>query len=261
MKIALVSLDQKWEDKEHNLLECERYLKIASESDVNMIIFPEMTLTGFSMDIGKNAENEADSGTIQAFQKLSLEYSISVVFGVVIKDGEYALNRAYITDKIGNIGGHYTKIHPFSFSGEDRSFSSGSALCSFELDNTTVGLTICYDLRFPELYSALAAKNDILVNIANWPAKRIDHWNTLLKARAIENQIFVIGVNRTGKDGNNLEYVESNNVFNANGECLKPIEEKENMKIYEIDRSWTQSFKNSFSTVQDRKTALYKSIL
>lgn len=261
MKIALVSLDQKWEDKEQNLLECERSLKTASKSDVDMIIFPEMTLTGFSMDIGKNGEDEADSETIRAFQKLSSEYKISVVFGVVIKDGEHALNRAYITDNAGNIGGHYTKIHPFSFSGEDRSFSNGSTLCSFELDKTVVGLTICYDLRFPELYSALAAKNDVLINIANWPAKRVDHWNTLLKARAIENQIFVIGVNRTGKDGNNLEYVESSNIFNANGECLKPIEDKENMKIFEIDRSWTQAFKNSFSTVQDRKTTLYKSIL
>lgn len=261
MKIALVSLDQKWEDKEQNLLECEKYLKMASDSGADIIIFPEMTLTGFSMDIGRNAEEEADSETVQAFQKLSSEYNISIVFGVVIKDGEYALNRAYITDKTGKTGGHYTKIHPFSFSGEDRSFSSGSTLCSFDLDQTSIGLTICYDLRFPELYSALAAKNDILINIANWPAKRVDHWNTLLKARAIENQLFVIGVNRIGKDGNNLEYVESSNVFNANGECLLPIEAKENMKIYDIDRSWTQAFKNSFSTVQDRKTALYKSIL
>lgn len=261
MKIALVSLNQIWEEKEKNLQVCEKYLQEASLSHTDMIIFPEMTLTGFSMNIDQNGEDETDSFTVKSFQELSLQYAISIVFGVVIKDGDRALNRVYITDKRGEILTHYTKIHPFSFSGENRYFLSGNTLSTFELKNHAFGLTICYDLRFPELYSALATNSDIVINIANWPAKRIDHWNTLLKARAIENQIFVIGVNRTGKDGNDLEYVESSHLFNANGECLEPIEEKENMKIFEIDKSWTHAFRDNFSTVQDRKTDLYKTIL
>lgn len=261
MKIALVSLDQIWEEKQQNLQVCKKYLTKASLSHADMIIFPEMTLTGFSMNIDQNGENETDSFTVQAFQALSLQYAISIVFGVVIKEGDSTSNRLYVTDKRGEILTHYSKIHPFSFSGESRYFSSGNSLSTFELKNHTFGLTICYDLRFPELYSALATNSDIVINIANWPAKRIDHWNTLLKARAIENQIFVIGVNRTGKDGNDLEYVESSHVFNANGDCLEPIEEKENMKIFDIDKSWTHAFRNNFSTVQDRKTDLYKTIL
>lgn len=261
MKIALVSLDQIWEEKEQNLHVCEKHLTKASLSHADMIIFPEMTLTGFSMNIDQNGENETDSFTIQTFQALSLQYAISIAFGVVIKEGDRALNRLYVTDKRGEILTHYSKIHPFSFSGENRYFSSGNSLSTFELKNHTFGLTICYDLRFPELYSALATNSDIVINIANWPAKRIDHWNTLLKARAIENQIFIIGVNRTGKDGNDLDYVESSHVFNAHGESLEPIEEEENMKIFDIDKSWTHAFRNNFSTVQDRKTDLYKTIL
>jgi len=261
MKIAVVSLKQLWEEKQQNLLSCEQYIQKASMAHADIIIFPEMTLTGFSMNTAQNGENETDSFTIQSFQALSLKYTISIIFGVVIKDGEKALNRAYITDKAGKILSFYSKIHPFSFSGEDRYFSSGDVLSTFEVENHTLGLSICYDLRFPELYGALAATCDIIINVANWPAKRIDHWNTLLKARAIENQIFVIGVNRTGQDGNNLDYVESSTIFNANGECLMPLEEKENMKIYDIDKASTKAFRETFSTVQDRKTDFYKNIL
>lgn len=261
MKIALVSLDQLWEEKQQNLQMCKKYLQDACASYVDMLIFPEMTLTGFSMHIAQNSEDEANSFTIQTFKNLSLEYAISIAFGVVIKKGDRASNRVYITDKKGEILNFYTKIHPFSFSGEDQYFLSGDTLTIVEMENHSIGLTICYDLRFPELYSSLSANSDIIINIANWPAKRIDHWNTLLKARAIENQVFVIGVNRTGQDGNNLEYVESSTIFNANGECLKPMDVKGNMKIYEVDKSWTKAFRETFSTIQDRKIDLYKSIV
>jgi predicted amidohydrolase len=123
-----------------------------------------------------------------------------------------------------------------------------------------LGLTICYDLRFPELYAGLAKESDVLINIANWPKKRVDHWDTLLKARAIENQIFVLGVNRIGIDGNNLEYQESSNVFNANGEKVEYNSFKD-MKIFKIDKNFTTDFKSKFNTTNDRKIKLYKDII
>jgi len=123
-----------------------------------------------------------------------------------------------------------------------------------------IGLTICYDLRFPELYSAYGKECDLIVNMANWPSKRVGHWNTLLKARAIENQLFIIGVNRTGNDGNNLDYVESSNLYNANGDKLNP-EIFENMKIYKLNENFTIELKNKFNTTNDRKIEFYKEII
>lgn len=259
MKLALVSLNQVWEDKKSNLELCEKYIQNASKKSVDLIIFPEMTLTGFSNNIKLISENSENSGTIKRFSNFAKEFNISVIFGVVIEDNKKALNRCLFIDNLGNVVSDYSKIHPFSFSGEDKYFNAGNKLSMVEFKNFKIGLTICYDLRFPELYSSLAKDCDLIINIANWPSKRVDHWNTLLKARAIENQIFMLGVNRTGIDGNGLEYVESSNIFNANGEKLE-FEKYEDMKIYDVDVKFTKDFKNKFNTVNDRKVEFYKEI-
>ncbi|WP_066163946.1 nitrilase-related carbon-nitrogen hydrolase [Aliarcobacter cryaerophilus] len=260
MKIALVSLNQIWEDKEANLNLCEQYIKKASSLNSNLIIFPEMTLTGFSNNISLTAEDFENSETINSFSILAKNFNIAVNFGVVIKDKDKALNKSILIDNFGNILAHYSKIHPFSFANEDKFFNSGDKLTVVEFKDFKIGLTICYDLRFPELYSSLATKCNLIVNIANWPSKRVEHWNTLLKARAIENQIFVAGINRVGIDGNGLEYIESSNIFNANGEELE-FERIDDMKIYKIDKNFTKEFKNKFNTTNDRKVDFYKEIL
>ena len=187
MNIALVSLNQLWEDKIGNLSQCKQYVKDARKKEVELIVFPEMTLTGFSSNIHSIAETENDSYTIKSFQKLSREYHISILFGVVIKDKDKALNKSFFINSEGRILSQYSKIHPFSFASEDKYYNLGSTLSTFIFNEHRIGLTICYDLRFLELYSALSKECDIIFNIANWPKKRVDHWNTLLKARAIEN--------------------------------------------------------------------------
>ncbi len=260
MKISLVSLNQVWEDKKSNLELCEKYIQNASKKSVDLIIFPEMTLTGFSNNISFIAENFENSETIKQFSNLAKEFNISVIFGVVIEDNKKALNKCLFIDNFGNVVSDYSKIHPFSFSKEDKYFNAGNKLSMVEFKNFKIGLTICYDLRFPELYSSLAKECDFIINIANWPSKRVEHWNTLLKARAIENQIFMVGVNRTGIDGNGLEYTESSNIFNANGEKLE-FEKYEGMKTYDININFTKEFKHKFNTVNDRKVEFYKEIL
>lgn len=260
MKIAIVSLNQAWEDKNKNIELCTNYIKIALAKKVDLIVFPEMTLSGFSNNISKTAEKEENSETIEKFSNLAKENSIAIVFGVVIEDKDKALNKLIMVDKDGQIIANYAKIHPFTFANEDKYFNSGDKLVVVNFEGMNIGLTICYDLRFPELYSSLGSRCDLIVNIANWPSKRIEHWNTLLKARAIENQIFIAGVNRIGIDGNGLEYVESSNVFNANGEPLL-FKEYEDMKIYEIGTNWTIEFKRKFNTTNDRKIEFYKEIL
>ncbi|MDN5067876.1 nitrilase-related carbon-nitrogen hydrolase [Aliarcobacter butzleri] len=260
MKICLVSLNQAWENKNLNLELCKKYILKASSENSDLMIFPEMTLTGFSNNISLIAEDFEKSETIKQFSNLGKEFNISIIFGLVIEDNEKALNKCLFIDNFGNVVSDYSKIHPFSFSGEDKYFNAGNKLSVVEFKNFKIGLTICYDLRFPELYSSLSKDCDLIINIANWPSKRVDHWNTILKARAIENQIFVAGVNRTGIDGNGLEYVESSNIFNANGEKLE-FEKYEDMKIYDVNINFTKELKNKFNTVIDRKIEFYKEVL
>jgi|SaaInl4_200m_RNA_FD_contig_61_237974_length_2399_multi_5_in_0_out_0_1 omega-amidase len=254
MKIVLVSLNQVWEDKTANLLNCEEYIKHASLNNAELIIFPEMTLTAFSVNTDVISENEENSFTIQSFQELAKKYNITIIFGVVIKEKIKSSNRLYFIDNLGTILDFYKKIHPFSFANEDRYYVGGENIKIVEFNNIKFGLSICYDLRFSNLYHEyLNLKTDCIINIANWPSKRIDHWNTLLKARAIENQQFIIGVNRIGIDGNNLEYCESSNIFNSNGDHVKSLFKYNDMNIYEIDKEFTDNFKERFNTVQDRK--------
>lgn len=256
MKIALVSLDQFWEDKQKNINACEAFISEASNAKSELIIFPEMTLTGFSMNIEKIGEIEEESFTINKFKSLSKAYNIAIIFGMVIKKGEKAENRLVFLSNNGDVLETYTKIHSFAFAQEDKFYSSGNQIKSTIFKEHRIGLTICYDLRFPDMYSALSTNCDIIVNIANWPAVRKSHWKALLKARAIENQLFIIGVNRIGVDGTGKSYDESTMVINANGEELS-AKSKQNMKIFLVDKKWTEDFKNNFNTTNDRKSKLY----
>lgn len=251
IKIALVSLNQAWKDKETNVKKCEKYIEIGAKNLADLVIFPEMTFTGFTNDTNL-AEFIDKSPILNEISNLTKMHSIAVICGFMQKQDDKFYNTAIFIDKNGNLIEKYAKIHLFSFAREDKYFEAGNKLSVVNFCNHRIGLSICYDLRFAKLYCAYQSKCDIIVNIANWPMQRIDHWNTLLKARAIENQLFMIGVNRTGIDANNLEYVESSNIFNANGEILnyKQIDE---MKIYTISKSWTIDFKAKFNTTNDIK--------
>jgi predicted amidohydrolase len=261
MHVALVSLNQIWENKAANFQACRSFVQRAKEQGTELVIFPEMTLTAFSMNTRDTAEESTTSGTVELFKQLANEFKIAILFGVVFSDGDKATNNAILVDAEGTIKGSYSKIHPFTFAGEDKVFNGGNETCIFKLGPMTIGLTICYDLRFPELYSALGGQCNLIVNIANWPARRVDHWNTLLKARAIENQLFIVGVNRTGTDGKGLEYVRSSQVFNSNGDLICPVISVDELDIFDINPELISKFKQSFSTTRDRKPAFYKSIL
>lgn len=261
MKIAIVSLDQVWEDKTANQLKCQNYIRQASKFDCDLIIFPEMTLTGFSMNTALIAEEPQQSPTADFFIQQAKAHKLAIAFGVVFKCCKKATNNLVVIDQLGSKLSSYAKIHPFSFSGENYYYSGGNQLVQCEIEGTTIGLTICYDLRFPEIFQALSKDCSIILNIANWPEKRIQHWNTLLEARAIENQSFIIGVNRTGVDGNNLNYVKSSSVFHPNGEKIEPSNSDLEMDIYDLNPLDVASARRSFPMKQDRNTIFYKSIL
>jgi len=261
MKIALVSLDQGWEDKIANELKCQDFIEKASALKADLIIFPEMTLTGFSMDTHFIKEKAEQSPSIEFFRRQAKHNNISIVFGIVLEKDDKATNNLIVVNSVGELLANYAKIHPFSFSGENNYYVGGDELVTCKIQDATVGLTICYDLRFPEIFQALSKSCDLIITIANWPDKRINHWISLLEARAIENQVFMVGVNRTGIDGNNLQYSKSSVVFDRAGERLKPINSYQDMDVYDIKVSDVQKIRLSFPVKQDRKTEFYKSIL
>ena len=261
MRISLVSLNQIWEDKEKNLTLIEEHFKFSSQQNVDLIIFPEMTFTGFSMNVKKILENKSGFIPLDEISKLSKKYGIGTIFGDVVKSNDEVFNASYFISKTGNEIGKYFKIHLFSYAKENKFFKSGRSLCQTSFMNFKIGLSICYDLRFPELYSSLSKDSDIIVNIANWPKERINHWKTLLKARAIENQVFIIGVNRTGTDGNSIQYTKSSYIVDPDGNFIKPVLSNKSSKVFEIHRNDLISFRKKFSPKKDRLPMFYKEIL
>jgi predicted amidohydrolase len=261
LKVALISLDQKWEDKAYNMQRCKEFTARAAECGVDLVIYPEMTLTGFTLNTEVSAENPEQSPSLLGFSALAKQNKIALVAGMVMSSADKAENTLVAFSCDGVEQARYVKIHPFSFAGEDRFFKPGNKLAKMKIREFTLGFSICYDLRFPELYSALAKDCDVLVNIANWPKRRVMHWRALLQARAIENQTFVIGVNRIGVDGNDLEYEHSTIIVNSNGELITPVLTEGEMDVYEISHQELLNFRHEFSTRQDRLPHLYRAII
>ena len=256
MRIATVSFNSIWEDRDANFLKFESIIN-SLRGKVEYVIFPEMTFSGFSVNNIYLAEEINDSYLIDQIIKLAKDNRINVMFGLMTKRENERYNSCVCINIHGEIDCIYNKIHLFSFSGEDAVITPGRHPRSIDWKGRW-GLSVCYDLRFPELYQQLSKNNLILVNIANWPKTRISHWKTLLKARAIENQSFMIGVNRTGSDGNGLEYEESSSIFSPSGEEIYPLQFTEEIKLFDLDLNLVTELRTSFPIKNDRKKFLYK---
>ena len=193
MKVALVSLNQSWENKAENKQKVGETLALIAEhcTNTDLVVYPEMTLTGFTMESQKVKEDELSSETITFFKEQAQKYKVSIAFGVVLSKGEKATNNLVVVSEQGVLA-TYAKIHPFSYAGEDNYYQAGDELKKLTIGGATIGLTICYDLRFPELYQAYSKDCYVILNIANWPERRVSHWRALNKARAIENQVFIV---------------------------------------------------------------------
>lgn len=261
MKIASISLNQIWENKHENMKKCAFYLKQAAALESNIVIFPEMTLTGFSMNSREIAESIECSETIDFFKGLAINNLITIIFGMVLHSTSKPTNNLLVISSAGRILANYAKIHPFTFSSEDNYYSKGNELTQCLINDTNFGITICYDLSFPEIFQALSKQSEIIINIANWPKVRIDHWKTLLKARAIENQSVCIGVNRTGVDGNGVQYERSSVVFDQCGIQIIPSFSEAKLDIFDINTNEITEERNRFPVKNDRRTKLYKEVI
>lgn len=255
MRIAIVSLDQYWLNKDKNYKQCKNYIGSAKKSHSDLVIFPEMTLTGYSLDVDSIVEEEEFSTTLLDFSKLAKENEINIIFGACLSHKETGKprNMFCLATPDGTSKPLYSKVHPFSFSGENDVIEAGDIPSIFNLLNCNFSASVCYDLRFPELYSATALKTEVGIVIANWPSARIHHWNTLLIARAIENQTYMIGVNRTGRDGNNLEYVKSSYIISPEGDVIEPILSDDLLDVFELDLAEVRKYRNQFPTLKDKR--------
>lgn len=248
MKILLVQYNPAWEDKEKNKKQILSLMDYKTEGD--LLIFPEMTLTGFSMNAARLGE-EREGGSFRFFSEAAKEKSLNVLAGIIEKEGDYFYNTLLHINPSGALINYYRKIHPFSFSNENRYYKGGDKPVFTNINGWKTGLSICYDLRFPELFRFYAKeKTDLIVNIANWPVTRIEHWRTLLKARAIENQCFVAGVNRTGDDPN-AAYNGFTSVFDPAGKEIVAVENDKKIITVDLEKEKVEEVRNKFPFLND----------
>ena len=252
MKIALIQLNIAWESKKTNYARAEHFFKRAARESCDMIVFPEMFNTGFSMNIPAIAEEE-DGETTRYLSSLAKKYGLYVLAGFAVKAQrrKKAKNLAVAFDRGGALIARYAKMHPFSFAREDRYFSPGNTRVIFHIEGIPVSVFICYDLRFPEIFRDIARGVHMVFVLANWPSSRRDHWEALLRARAIENQCFVIGVNRTGRDGNGISYAGASHICDPLGRDICKGGSREQFIACEIDPEETVTIRSRFPFLQD----------
>ncbi len=250
----MTDMDIAWEDKEENRRRCAGMAREAAQESADLILFPEMTLTGFSMAVERVADKENE--TVRFFGELAEEYRISIGFGYVTgeRDGK-GRNHFCIVDASGRILMDYVKIHPFTYGGEAAFYEGGDRLVSFSVRDFICGALICYDLRFPEAFQALPQETDAVFVIANWPESRIAHWHTLLCARAIEMQAYVVGVNRTGRGGG-LAYTESSAAYAPDGSRVPEARGERNRYVC-LDLEARRAYAGNFPVRADRRPDSY----
>lgn len=257
MKVGLTQMDIVWENKEKNMEKARKIMEQAAKQGVELLVFPEMTLTGFTMNTALAGEEMLFSPTLRFFKEASRRYHMAVAFGYVEDFGGEYYNKLMIVSE-GRILYDYDKIHPFNYGEEGKHYIGGHEVHTATLKGMEVSGFVCYDLRFPEIFQIASECADMILVIANWPKERALHWETLLRARAIENQCYIIGVNRVGK-GNGLEYIESSMAFDPLGERLTKAHSKAELMIVDVDADLVKDVRERFPFKEDRQIDLYES--
>lgn len=256
LRVGLAQMDLVWENKEENIKKAEQMIIDAVKKQIDYLLFPEMSLTGFSMNVNVIGEKKDKSETLEVFSEFGKRYNVFIGIGYVEKRKEKAYNRYAIINPNGEVLIDYAKIHPFSYGEEGIYYTGGSKIEKADIKGVQTVPFICYDLRFPEVFQ-IASKDSCFITIAaNWPKQRREHWITLLKARAIENQCYIAGVNRVGI-GNGLEYSGDSMIISPYGEILSKKIEGEGIISADIDVTFALSYRNDFCLKKDRKEQLY----
>lgn len=247
ISISLVQFNALWQQTEENLTQLSKKLTNIT-SDI--IVLPEMFATGFSMNVEKVAQTEQQS--IATWMKeLSKQKKCAICGSVAIKEDNYYYNRFFFVFD-GLIVATYNKRHLFTYGKEHLHYTKGNKKIIFDYQGWKICPMICYDLRFP-VWNRNTENYDILLNVANWPTTRIENWKILNQARAIENICYVIAVNRTGNDGNNLQYNGQSQAFSPLGKSLIEKEYQQNEIItIELQKETVNKIREEFPFLEDK---------
>ena len=248
LKVGVLQMDLVWENPEANRKKIDDHLE-NFEGSLDLLILPEMFTTGFTMNPEPVAE-KMDGETIGWMRQKSTQKNTAIAGSIIIKENENFYNRLLFVTPSGEIT-TYDKRHLFTLAGEREKFSCGKDRVIVELNGFRICLQICYDLRFPA-FSRSNDDYDVLIYPANWPGKRVSAWEILLKARAIENVSYVIGVNRIGSDEENIDYKGQSQIVDYTGEILTSAHEKEGIFTSELYMENLKKFRQNFPFLNDR---------
>lgn len=252
MRVAGIQHDISWENPATTIKAVAPMVATAAAGGARLVVLSEMYGCGFSMAPERVAE-QPDGPSATFIAESAAEHDVYVCGSIPTNDPELErpVNRLVVASPQGVVG-TYDKIHPFTLGEEHKHYAPGSQPLTLEIDGVRVSFFICYDLRFADHFWALAEQTDLYVVPANWPAKRRLHWQTLLRARAIENLAYVLGVNRVGPDGNNMDHSGDSVLHSPLGETLASAAEIETVMFGEVDPAQVAAIRARFGFLNDR---------
>ncbi|HMO62367.1 MAG TPA: amidohydrolase [Ferruginibacter sp.] len=255
LTITTIQTNLSWEDKAANLRMLEAKIN-AIEEHTEIVVLPEMFSTGFSMRPQLLAET-MDGATVNWMKRMAVSRRIIITGSIIIKEEDKFYNRLIWMLPTGDYG-IYNKRHLFAYSGEDQHYTAGNKRLIASVKGWKINLQVCYDLRFPvwarqspAASTATAPEYDVLIYVANWPEKRNHAWKTLLCARAIENQCYVIGLNRVGYDGNNIYHSGNSLVISPLGEVLYHMADEEDIFTITLEKEILNEVRTKFPFWKD----------
>ena len=248
MKIALIQASLHWENPTENRKYVEQKINSITQK-IDLIVLPEMFTSGFTMNPETVAESMSET-TIQLLKTLSKTKNCAITGSLVIIENNNFYNRLVFVFPTGEIQ-YYDKKHLFSLAGEDKVYRKGNKRLIVAYKGYKICPLICYDLRFP-VFARNTEDYDVLIYVANWPKPRINAWDSLLKARAIENMCYTIGVNRIGFDVNKHEYIGHSQAIDFLGNSIIEPQEKEGIFVVDLEKQQMLETRNKFSFLNDK---------
>jgi len=262
MKVAVAQISCSLGDAEANLLKVRDFSRRAKEAGGELIVFPEMTDTGYSMPVIQKHAAPWTSGFVPDLQRIAKDFSIAIVSGVSERDNAACIyNTQVLVDSDGNTAAKYRKTHLYAVAPveEQTCFAPGNAFESFTFGRLRFGFSICYDLRFPEMYRKLVTQQNVEAFIISsaWPFPRVEHFRTLAMARAIENQSYVIASNRVGKD-DDLWFCGSSAIIDPRGVMISAASaDREELIHADVSEELVVSVRRRVKSLAHRRPELY----
>lgn len=261
LRLALLQMNIEAGNPEANFAKLESLLEeaVSQANKPDVIMFPEMWNTGYALTEIKTLADQDGARTRAYLSEFSRKHQVNIIGGSIAETkGDQVLNTIYAFDRSGQVIADYSKIHLFRLMDEEKYLAAGDKPGKLTLEGAEAGMMICYDIRFPELARKLALEGAKLLFVpAEWPNPRLHHWKTLLTARAIENQMFVIACNRMGISGD-TQFFGHSLVLDPWGETIAEAGEEETILYADIDLSLVDSVRAKIPVFEDRRPTIYE---